>query len=103
MTNPKPKYKLVLGDPCCSSECDSYARNEKEGDWCIENNCDTSEGELCILGLLEQRDQYKQERDEARRTICQSAQLSQIEWGDGEKPLREIAKESGWDCFEDDD
>lgn len=39
---------------------------------------------------------FVKERDDARRTICQSVQLSQIEWGDGEKPLNEIAKERGW-------
>lgn len=90
MTNPKPNYRIVGTDRFCSGYCPLQANNS------FVNDCGYKAwpGDHCILGLLDQRDQYKKELDKMRRESC--------EWMSNTFPRftkQQFAESNGWDCY----
>lgn len=70
MTNPKPNYRIVGTDRFCSGYCPLQVNNS------FVNDCGYKAwpGDHCILGLLDQRDQYKAENERLRTEIKEIGQ-----------------------------
>ena len=78
MTDPTHEIapRIVDGEPECSRQCPVY-RETADGEMFDACHADmafgenTLDGEPCIPGLRRQRDERTEERDAARRVVCE--------------------------------
>jgi hypothetical protein len=77
MTEPKPEIapRIVNGEPTCSGEaCPAFKETTGMNDECFAEMAFgewINEGDDCIPGLRRQRDERTEERDAARRVVCE--------------------------------
>lgn len=77
MTNPKPTYNLVDGEPVCSSDCEFYSRDKCtiRGHGIYLTTVIPTFSSPCIPGLREQRDQYKAENERLEKGLKNAMEM----------------------------
>ena len=73
---------------------DPDADRHDEGDGYNIARVDLHEIKLAFFALAQERDRLRAERDEARQRLCKVVGDNRDMWGE------DVAKEYGWDCFD---
>ena len=95
MTEPKPNYKIVKGEPVCTgTDCHWYVCGNimyHESSGCEYKGQSYGYTRFCTPSLIEQRNQLRKERDAARCELCEEKApgMDLNPW--------EYAEEQGWD------